>query len=99
MWTKAHWARHEARLKEIISLHAVGQVARWLERMDPPRSVRATFYGRVVRALAWHLQVGGARVHASDRSGSRARPTTTRLCPEPGAYLSADEALKLLNLA
>ena len=60
MWTKAHRARPEARLKEIVSLHAVGQVARWLERRDPPRRARATPYGAVVRGLAWHLRVGGA---------------------------------------
>jgi putative transposase len=60
MWTKAHRARHEARLKEIVSLHAVGQMARWLERADPPRSARATPYAAIVRALAWHLRVGGA---------------------------------------
>ena len=60
MWTEAHRARHDARLKEIVSLHAIGQVARWLERVDPPRSGRATPYGAVVRAIAWHLRVGGA---------------------------------------
>lgn len=60
MWTKAHRARHDARLKEVVSLYAVGQVARWLERADPPRSGRATPYAAVVRALAWHLRVGGA---------------------------------------
>ena len=60
MWTEAHRARHDARLKEIVSLHAVGQVARWLERVDPPRSGRATPYVAVVRAIAWHLRVGGA---------------------------------------
>jgi transposase len=60
MWTDAHRARHDARLKEIVSLHAVGQVARWLERVDPPGSGRATPYGAVVRAIAWHLRVGGA---------------------------------------
>src|SRR4051794_41492037 len=59
MWTAAHRARHDARLKEIVSLHAVGQVARWLERADPPRSGRATPYGAVVRAIAWHLRIGG----------------------------------------
>src|SRR4051812_23081218 len=63
MWTEAHRARHDARhdahLKEIVSLHAVGQVARWLERADPPRSGRATPYGAVVRAIAWHLRIGG----------------------------------------
>src|SRR3954469_17801671 len=52
-------ARHDARLKEIVSLNAVAQVARWLERVDPPRSGRATPYGAVVRAIAWHLRVGG----------------------------------------
>jgi hypothetical protein len=34
MWTKAHRARHESHLKEIVSLHAVGQRAQWLERVD-----------------------------------------------------------------
>src|SRR3954467_14038 len=60
MWTKAHRERHDARLKEVVSLHAVGQVARWLERADPPRSAGATPYAAVVRGLAWHLRVGGA---------------------------------------
>src|SRR5881398_375447 len=60
MWTEAHRARHDARLKEIVSLHAVAQVARWLERVDPPRSGRATPYGAVVRAIAWPLRVGGS---------------------------------------
>ena len=60
MWTKAHRARHDARLKAVVSLHAVGEVARWLERADPPRSARATPYAAVVRVLAWHLRVGGA---------------------------------------
>src|SRR5215212_1256164 len=59
MWTEAHRARHDARLKEIVSLNAIGQVARWLERADPPRSGRATPYGAVVRAIAWHLRIGG----------------------------------------
>ena len=60
MWTEAHRARHDARLKEIVSLHAVAEVARWLERVDPPRSGRATPYGAVVRAIAGHLRVGGS---------------------------------------
>src|SRR4051812_49713432 len=59
MWTEAHRARHDARLKEIVSLNAVAQVARWLERADPPRSRRATPYTAVVRAIAWHLRIGG----------------------------------------
>ncbi len=60
MWTEAHRARHDARLKEIVSLNTVAQVARWLERVDPPRSGRATPYVAVVRAIAWHLRVGGS---------------------------------------
>src|SRR5215218_4158417 len=60
MWTEAHRARHDARLKEIVSLNAVAQVARWLECVDPPRSGRATPYVAVVRAIAWHLRVGGS---------------------------------------
>src|SRR3954451_23593250 len=59
MWREEHRARHDARLKEIVSLHAVGQIARWLERADPPRSGRATPYAAVVRAIAWHLRIGG----------------------------------------
>ena len=60
MWTKAHRARHEARLKSIVSMQAVGQVAAWLERADPPRSTRATLTRAVVGAIAWHLRTGGA---------------------------------------
>ena len=60
MWTKAHRARHEAHLKSMVLFGAVGQVAGWLERADPPRSEKATPYAAVVRALAWHLRVGGA---------------------------------------
>ena len=59
MWTKAHRARHEARLKEMVKVSAVGEVARWLERADPPRSRRRTPLHRIVAALAWHLCVGG----------------------------------------
>ena len=60
MWTKAHRARHEAHLKEIVSWHAVGEMARWLEQADPPRSTKAAPYACVVRAIAWHLRQGGA---------------------------------------
>ena len=59
MWTKAHRARHEAHLKEIVSLHAVGEMARWLEQADPPRSSKAAPYACVVRAIAWHLRQAG----------------------------------------
>jgi putative transposase len=60
MWTKAHRVRHEAGLKEMVSRCAVGEMARWLERADPPRSGRATPTLPVVRAITWHLRVGGS---------------------------------------
>src|SRR5919112_5118162 len=60
MWTESHRARHEARLKSRVTMEAVGQVAAWLERADPPRSGRATPRVAVVGAIAWHLRVGGA---------------------------------------
>ena len=60
MWTEAHRARHDARLKGMVSACAVGEIARWLERADPPRSDRRTPLRPVVAALAWHLRVGGA---------------------------------------
>jgi transposase len=60
MWTGAHRARHEARLKAMVATYAVGEIARWLERCDPPRSARRTPIRPVVAALAWHLRVGGS---------------------------------------
>ena len=59
MWTKAHRARHDARLKEVVSAYAVQEIAGWLERADPPRSERRTPILPVVGAIAWHLRVGG----------------------------------------
>src|SRR5919202_7154713 len=60
MWTKQHRARHEPRLKQIVMSAAVAEIARWLERCDPPRSARRTPLRRVVAALVWHLRVGGS---------------------------------------
>ena len=60
MWTKAHRARHEAGLREMISSYAVEEMARWLERADPPRSERATPALPVGSAIAWHLRAGGS---------------------------------------
>ena len=60
MWTKVHRARHEAGLKEMVLSHAVEEMARWLRRVDPPRSGRATPTLPVVSAIAWHLRVGGS---------------------------------------
>ena len=50
MWIKAHRARHEVCLKSIVSMQAVGQVAAWQKRTDPPRSTRATLTRAVVGA-------------------------------------------------
>src|SRR3712207_1943775 len=60
MWTETHRARHEPRLKGLVSAYAVEEITRWLEQADPPRSGRATPISRVVGAFAWHLRVGGA---------------------------------------
>ena len=38
MWTKEHRARHEPRLKDMISHVCREEVARWPEQADPPRS-------------------------------------------------------------
>jgi len=59
MWTKEHRARHEPCLKDIVSQCAEKKVARWLERADPACSAAATPKLVVVRAIAWHLRVGG----------------------------------------
>jgi transposase len=59
MWTQRHRARHAACLKEMVSRHAVWEVAAWLERADPPRCGGATPTVAVVEAIAWHLRVGG----------------------------------------
>ena len=59
MWTEAHRARHEAGLKEMVSTCAVEEMARWLERADPPRSEKATLVLPVIGAIAWYLRVGG----------------------------------------
>lgn len=60
MWTKVHRARHEAGLKGMVSTCAVEEMARWLERADPPRSGRAAPALPVVSAITWHLRVGGS---------------------------------------
>ena len=59
MWTERHRARHEARLKHMVSNCAVHEVAGWLERADPPGRDNATPALAVMRAIAWHLRVGG----------------------------------------
>ena len=60
MWTEEHRARHDPRLKEMVCIDAIDEIARWLEQVDPPRSGKRTPLRRVVAALSWHLRVGGA---------------------------------------
>ena len=59
VWTGAHRARHEPRLKGLVRACAVEEIARWLEDGDPPASARRTSGRRIVAAIAWHLRVGG----------------------------------------
>src|SRR3954468_4799624 len=59
MWTEAHRARHEPRLKRLVAACAVDETAAWLERADPPRRGRATPDRRVVGRAAGHPRVGG----------------------------------------
>src|SRR5437868_4029088 len=62
-----------------------------------PQTPGALVLGEAQAVHAARAQMGiGNRVHASNRSDGRARPTTARLNLEMGAYLSADDALKLL---
>src|ERR1700739_205016 len=71
MWTEAHRARHEARLKDMVRVSAVGEIARWLERADPPRSPRRTPLRWIVAALGWHLRGGGPWRGAARRAAPR----------------------------
>lgn len=54
MWTKAHRVRHEARLKDMVTASAVGEIARWLALRPAQESGPA--------ALAATLGRGGAGV-------------------------------------
>ena len=59
MWTDRHRTRHETRLKDIVVQAGLDEMARLVERVDPPGSASATPARRVVAAIAWHLRVGG----------------------------------------
>lgn len=69
MWTERHRARHAAGLKQVVSRSVAREVAGWLERADPPRRGGSTPALPVVRAIEWHLRVGGgwraASAHAA----------------------------------
>ena len=72
MWTKAHRARHEARLKDMVRVGAVGEVVRWLERADPPRSPQRTPLHRIAQrwpgTCAWAAR--GEHCPAASRRGA-----------------------------
>ena len=88
MWTKSHLARQEARPKEIVTANAVGEIARWLDRADPPHSDWRTPLHQIMAALAWHLRewvAGRGRCTAHRcrvRSGTRGDASR---CAEPMA--------------
>ncbi|MGF3022107.1 hypothetical protein ACQVP2_04660 [Methylobacterium aquaticum] len=58
MWTDRHRTRHETRLKDVIAQTGLDEMARVLERADPPRSPSATPACKIVAAIAWHVRVG-----------------------------------------
>ena len=60
MGTDRHRTRHEALLKDVVAQTGLDEVARFLERADPPDSPAATPARRVLAGIAWHLRVGGA---------------------------------------
>lgn len=66
MWTDRHRTRHETRLKDMVLQASLDEVARFLERADPPSNPHAPQARRVLAGIAWHLRVGG---------GWRALPT------------------------
>ena len=59
MWTDRHRTRHEARLKDMVLQAGLNEVARFLERADPPGRQDATPARRVLAGIAWHLRTGG----------------------------------------
>jgi putative transposase len=59
MWTDRHRTRHEARLKNMVMEAGLDEVARFLERADPPARPNARSARRVMAAVAWHLRTGG----------------------------------------
>ena len=54
-----HRTRHEARLKHVVLQAGLDEVARLLERADPPSSPNAQPARQMMAAIAWHLRVAG----------------------------------------
>lgn len=67
MWADRHRTRHETRLRDMVLQASLDEVARVLERADPPSSPDATPARQVLAGIAWHLRAGG---------GWRALPTS-----------------------
>ena len=59
MWTDRHRTRHETRLKDMVLQVGLDEVARFLERADPPGRSDATPVRQVLAGIAWHLRTGG----------------------------------------
>src|SRR3954452_18344174 len=60
MWTPRHRTRHETRLKDVVVQASLDEVARFLERADPPGRPNAQPGRLVMAGIAWHLGTGGA---------------------------------------
>jgi hypothetical protein len=78
MWTQRHRARHAAHLKEIVSWHAVRELAGWLERVDPPQSATPP---NPARGAGDHLALAGRWQLAVAPSGHAARAHGLWLVP------------------
>ncbi len=52
MWTDQHRAHHQARLKDLVAQTGLDEMARVLERSDPPGSPEATPARVVLAAIA-----------------------------------------------
>lgn len=59
MWTDRHRTRHETRLKDLVMQAGLDEVARYLEKADPPTRPNAKSARAVLAAVAWHLRTGG----------------------------------------
>ena len=78
MWSDRHRTRREARLRDRVLRVGLDEVARFLERADPPVSPNAPPTRLVLAAIAWPLRGGGV---ASPAYGLSAPTQGLRLVP------------------
>src|SRR6476620_8762758 len=84
-------------LQSPIAGHRLRYRKRFPDRSNLMECVSSKQRGKPSQQRIIGVNYHSPRVHASTRSESRTRPTTTRLGSETGAYVSTDEALKLLD--